>query len=46
MTGLEDITAVKDLDKAMEDAGQEAKKRWPKLFKNLCLPQILQLVKN
>lgn len=25
MTGLEDITAVKDLDKAMEDAGQEAK---------------------
>lgn len=25
MTGLDDITAVKDLDKAMEDAGQEAK---------------------
>lgn len=25
MTGLEDITAVEDLDKAMEDAGQEAK---------------------
>lgn len=25
MTGLDNITAVKDLDKAMEDAGQEAK---------------------